>query len=265
MRVEGQGGRLGTIAPMTHASRGLPLLLCFALLAAGRAYAANSDSTMDARDIRVTQALNPLPRCTASWPATKDWLRNGLAGAPQRAEPSAGDPGDARWIRLDKRGRLLDAKDTASELACIQDAVTHLVWAVGLEGKSAMGRSPSGLADHSTQSLVGRANAERWCGKSDWRLPSKTQAMSLVRYSRVRFDADGSAWRRSGFPSVGSVWTDSVVQRVGRAEERWTVSLVDGYTYLESTPHEPDNEAQRRNALLVTSGSCSWFGRAFSK
>lgn len=250
---------------MTPASRVLPILLGLGFLAAGRVYAASSDPAKDTLDIRVTQALNPLPHCMASWPATKDWLRQGLARAPQRAEPAAGDPGDARWIRLDRQGLPLDARNTGTELACIQDTVTHLVWAVGLEGKAAGLRFPGGPTDIGTERLVERANAAQWCGKSDWRLPSKTQAMSLVRYSRVRVDPDGSAWRQSGFPSVGAIWTDSLVQQESSAQERWTVSLADGYTYLESNQYNQYNSAQGRHALLVASGSCSWLSRAFLK
>lgn len=258
-------GEVSRLIAKMHQSRRLPLLFLVALLVAVRAQAETSDTAMDDLETRTLQALNPLPRCMASWPVMKNWLRQGFASAAPRAGPSVDTTGDRRWTRLDRLGRPLDAKKPGDAVACIQDNVTHLVWAVGLEGKGAIRRFPGGPADISTESLVQRAIAKQWCGKSDWRLPSKTQAMSLVRYSRVRVDGDGAAWRQSGFPSVGAIWTDTLAQQGRRAEERWTVSLADGYTYLESGHYQQGNSAQGRNALLVASGSCVWFNRAFVK
>ncbi|MBC7918770.1 MAG: DUF1566 domain-containing protein [Rhodoferax sp.] len=246
--------------------RRIPILVCCAWLTA-EAYAAGEPmAATEARDIRTVQALNPLPHCMSSWPAMKDWLKHGLARAEDRMAVLAADmSSDNRWIRLGRNGQREDGKDTRAEVACIQDKVTQLVWAAGLEGKAAIRRFPGGPADISTQSLIERARVEQWCGKSDWKLPSKTQALSLVNYSRVRIDGEGTAWSQSGFPLVGSVWTDSRITQGERGEQQWTVSMGDGYTYMEAPIFQPGSDGQRHAALLVTSGSCTSLNREFAK
>lgn len=151
-----------------------------------------------------------------------------------------------------------------AEIACIQDRMTQLVWATGLEGKALIRRFPGGPADISTESVVQRAVSERWCGKSDWRLPSKTQVLSLANFARERVDGENSAWRQLGFPA-GSVWTRSDTATGSQHGEWWTVSPVAGYTYRESTVFNASNDAQRHATLLVTSGSCTLLSRAFAK
>lgn len=242
----------------------LPILVSCAWLVAP-AYAASEPMVaIEARDMQTVQALNPLPRCMSSWSATKDWVLHGFTRA-QEPEPSASVSGDSRWIRLDSAGQRVNAQDAKAQVACIQDAVTQLVWAVGLEGPAALRRFPGGPADISTESLIGQARAKQWCGKSDWKLPSKTQALSLVNFAHVRNVGERGAWSQSGFPVAGAVWTDSRTVRSNRPEEQWTVSLSDGYTYLESPVFQPSNDGQRHTALLVTSGSCTWLNRAFAK
>jgi len=245
--------------------RRLPILLGYAWLAASACAASDPVAAIEARDIQTIQALNPLPHCLSSWPAMKDWLSQGFTRAQERAAYPANWSGDSRWIRLDTAGQRVNAKNAEAPVACIQDAVTQLVWAVGLEGRAAIGRFPGGPADISTESLIGQARAKQWCGKSDWKLPSKTQALSLVSFAHVRIDSDGSAWRQSGFPVAGSVWSDSRSVRSSGSAYQWTVSLSDGYTYLQSPVFQPNNDTQRHTALLVTSGSCTWLHRAFAK
>jgi len=217
----------------------------------------------EARDVQTVQALNPLPHCMSSWPAMLDWLRQGFTRAPDRLTEPSSMAEDARWIRLDKAGRAM-GPDPSAEIACIQDRLTQLVWATGLEGKALIRRFPGGPADLSTESLVERARSERWCGKSDWRLPSKTQALSLANFARARVDGESSAWRQSGFPA-GSVWTRSDAVTGSEKGEWWTVSPVDGYTYRESTVFNANNDTQRHATLLVASGSCTLLNRSFAK
>ena len=217
----------------------------------------------EARDVLTVQALNPLPHCLSSWPAMLDWLRQGFARAPDRPTAPSSMADDARWIRLDKAGRVMGT-DQSAEIACIQDRMTQLVWATGLEGKALIRRFPGGPVDISTEILVQRAGSERWCGKSDWRLPSKTQVLSLANFARERVDGENSAWRQLGFPA-GSVWTRSDAVTGSQQGEWWTVSPVAGYTYRESTVFNASNDAQRHATLLVTSGSCTLLNRAFAK
>jgi hypothetical protein len=143
--------------------------------------------------------------------------------------------------KLDAKGVPLANQDgdyVTTPWACIQDNVTGLVWEVktadgglhdqndsyywynttsttngGMNGYENSGATCKGyISDNAatycnTQAYVARVNAAGWCGKSDWRMPTRTELLSLVSFDRISPTIDTEYFPNTPLNSV--VWSSS--------------------------------------------------------
>lgn len=111
--------------------------------------------------------------------------------------------------------------------ACVKDNVTGLTWEVKQTGNGTQPRyaghlytwydssadNPGSQGNNScngtlpgnqcnTQAYVAAVNAAGLCGKSDWRMPTRRELLSLVHNGLT----DAPAIDRQYFPDVGSTW-----------------------------------------------------------
>lgn len=146
-----------------------------------------------------------------------------------------GGPADGHagfsFEKLGSQGEVLPRD--AADWSCVRDRVTGLVW----ENKTHDGGLHDGNARYTNQdndqagdvsAFLAAVNAAGWCGASDWRLPTRREAESLLDYSV----AEGS-------PMLDSTWfTDSAAVLhwtrtradllAGGPHYRWAVSYHDG-------------------------------------
>lgn len=100
------------------------------------------------------------------------------------------------FTKLSASGNPLPA--TVASWSCVRDNVTGLIWEVKTSdgsihdksntyrwgGKTAQG-SGYGVYFSDWNTLVDGSNAEKLCGFSDWRLPTRLELQSLVSYNRL--------------------------------------------------------------------------------
>jgi len=148
------------------------------------------------------------------------------------------------FTKLDANGNALPA--SAAAWSCVQDNVTGRVWEVkttsGLRSQSNTytwynpdtktnggnagtqnGGSCTGSACD-TQGYVQAVNAQDLCGKSDWRLPSQFELLSIVSNDRYGPAID-TAWFPNT-PSGGWFWSSS--SSAYDPDEAWFVSFLWG-------------------------------------
>jgi len=156
------------------------------------------------------------------------------------------------FTKIDHNGIALAAE--TAEWACVKDNHTGLIWEVkAIEGLHAQGDTytwyaedfnnsgPQGLQDNTlaqcfsydvsnassycnTEAFVARVNAEALCGAQDWRLPSRSELLSLVDYGQTVAPAIDTHY----FPYTQSTyyWTTSFSARVD--EQVWNISFDSG-------------------------------------
>ncbi|WP_405238807.1 Lcl domain-containing protein [Lentisalinibacter orientalis] len=139
-------------------------------------------------------------------------------------------PGDGRvgfsFVKLDTSGQPLadqSAAYAASPWDCVRDEVTGLVWEVKTDGAATYSwRNTSGIDDAGdpgeadggncpapgacdTEAYAAAVNAGGLCGRSDWRLPKRSELVSLVDYGV----AGGARIDTAFFPNTaaGRYWS----------------------------------------------------------
>ncbi len=166
---------------------------------------------------------------------------------------TANDPADGRagfsFVKLDGAGAPLASQSATYAVApwsCVRDRVTHLTWEVktddggprdrdwryswhdsaGIAGGRGRGRPNAGtcadLGACDTEKYVAAVNSAGLCGFSDWRLPTRSELLSLVDYG-----APAAPLIDAGFFPDGvadAYWTSS---RDG-LRGPWTVDFADG-------------------------------------
>jgi hypothetical protein len=129
----------------------------------------------------------------------------------------------------------------APEWTCIKDNVTQLIWEVktddgGLRDKDLLYSYYSQEfnpvdqfgADTDAEGLIQAVNAEKLCGKTDWRLPSLEELRGLVDYGIA---LPGPTIDTTFFPNTrsGAYWSGSGDGK--KLHEAWAVFFSDGEVY----------------------------------
>lgn len=182
---------------------------------------------------------------------------------------TARDDGDGRagfaFLKLGADGELLpdqSADFTTMPWACVEDAVTGLVWIVppsadwrdathtwrntsGIDDGNDAGVADGGTCPVSgqcdTEALVAAMNGSAVCGLGNWRLPTRRELLSLVDYGA----ADAPLIDRTFFPhaTASAYWTSD-------ADPRGDVRSVN-FASGESRTHERSSSLSVR---LVSGG-----------
>ncbi len=106
---------------------------------------------------------------------------------------------------------------TTGSPACTVDKVTGLLW-------QATGYTPSTYANMS--SLVNAANIANMCGKSDWRVPSTNELLSVLNFSTPISQPMNADTLLSASPMTGDFWTAE--QLANATDDAWVVSPGQG-------------------------------------
>lgn len=155
--------------------------------------------------------------------------------------------------------RLVRGSPTSSLLSLVQlksdyvdhgdGTVTHtptgLMWKRCVEGQIWSGAGCTGTASKQDWAAA-NALASNFSGRSDWRLPTAEELLSLVDFTR----SDPTAIHSTIFPTTGvdSYWTASTY--IGYASYAWFVSFVYGEIGVSSK----DNTKQARLVRSVNDG-----------
>jgi hypothetical protein len=128
------------------------------------------------------------------------------------------------FTKIDSVGN--EISKASSQWSCIKDNVTGLIWENktrdgtihdGRQGFDQLTLKPTVLADVS--------NAEKLCGYSDWRVPSRRELFSIFSYAR-----GGSAAVDERYFSntiAGQYWTSTSYERKANPVNFWTLSFFD--------------------------------------
>jgi hypothetical protein len=141
----------------------------------------------------------------------------------------------------------------AKDWACTRDNVTGLIWEVktsdaglrdqnntyswynadnttngGAVGYPNYGTCTGGISCD-TEGYVKAVNAVKLCGKSDWRLPKKSELYSIVDYSRYSPAIDSTY-----FPNTTNGWAWSSSPNASGSSYAWVVNFYSGSGYGDS-------------------------------
>jgi len=73
---------------------------------------------------------------------------------------------------------------------------------------------------------VARVNAVGWCGKSDWRMPTRTELLGIVSFDRVSPAIDTAYFPNTPLSSV--VWSGSPYANY--SNYAWYVDFYNGFS-----------------------------------
>ena len=154
-------------------------------------------------------------------------------------------------------GTVLDATAAlglgAKDWACTRDNVTGLIWEIkttsGLRSQSytytwynsdvianggsagtASGGSCSGGTGCDTEKFVADVNTAKLCGATNWRMPSKSELMSIVDYGRYYYPLIDPTYFPNTLPS--DFW--SATAFAGSSGHAWYVDFNDGHAYFDT-------------------------------
>lgn len=126
-------------------------------------------------------------------------------------------------------GTVLSPK--ADQWVCVEDQVTRLIWEVktddgGFRDKDNLYSNFGDGRDGDASAFVDAVNEAGLCGYRNWRLPSRTELLSLVDFSKPY---PGPAIDSTWFPNtMGSYWTGT---SFGADQSgAWLVYFEDGWT-----------------------------------
>jgi hypothetical protein len=132
-------------------------------------------------------------------------LALGALSGCERAEP---EPRVLQLVKLDAAGQAMDPRLASDPHHCVLDHATGLVWSVEQAAPGLMhyghtyswfssnplrhmtepgqqGGGECSLERCDTESLVEAVNAAALCGRQDWRLPTREEALALRDPSRI--------------------------------------------------------------------------------
>ena len=165
------------------------------------------------------------------------------------------------FVKIDEQGNELPT--SADQWNCVGDNVTGLMWEVkkssntikkeflhdaddsytwystnssvngGSSGTNGAGKNvcfgynPGYISAFcNTQAFVARVNEQSWCGHNDWRVPTRSELLSIVDYSSGSGTIDDTYFPEG---TSASYWTNSrIPTHTGYPEGVWAVSFFVG-------------------------------------
>ena len=128
----------------------------------------------------------------------------------------------------------------------ITDTKTGLIWKRCLEGQSGSDCASGSAEAFTWQQALQRAQTVNssggFAGFSDWRLPTIKELSSLVEHQCV-----DPAINLTRFPNASNHWLWSSSAVAGSADDAWSVSFYNGYSYW-------GNKGSDNQLRLVRSG-----------
>jgi len=184
-------------------------------------------------DTGIEQCLSNGGTCSGSSPTGEDaeFGRDRLA-AQGLLNKLGNGPAGFDYTKLDAEGNALP--DSATEWACVRDNYAGLIWEVKVddpasprhfehtyswyEPDSQRNGGQAGLADGGVcagsacdfPGLIDAVNESRLCGVTDWRVPARTELLSLVNagQSNPSISSDYFPWTSGAFWSLTPVAAD---------------------------------------------------------
>jgi hypothetical protein len=267
---------------LVHVAVGLPAATVFAA-------SASDAEALNLRDRHAIRRTAVVPSCWASAADLKGWLFT----KPAIPAPAPGEPGSsaARWSPIGASGEpLAEAAGSLDRMPCLLDRDSRRLWAVGIEGGTPAARhlgapafgAESWMQSQNVGDLVQHARAVRWCGRDDWRLPTRAEAVALANYEREFPKHRPDDIRTRGLANHGiHIWTSSLVAGgpstahfVGTGpttgvpapaaalsdDDQWVFGAHDGSTGRSMAQYQRERGVFTR-VLLVVPASCRAFGK----
>ena len=163
---------------------------------------------------------------------------------------------ESGYLKLGANGQILP--HNATKWACVQDRTTGLIWEVktndrslrnrnnfftwydpaadrnhGVAGMRNAGRCKGGV-DCDTQAYVKAINQQQLCGFSNWRLPSRTELLTLIdsrKQGKASIDVDY-------FPHTVPSWYWTASSNPDKPDYAWFVMFRSGVA-LNALKHHP--------------------------
>jgi Protein of unknown function (DUF1566)/Fibronectin type III domain len=139
------------------------------------------------------------------------------------------------YVKISNQGEALPSGATQGTLAndwsCTLDDTTGLLWelktATGTDGYGAGGSRPVGWSYNysDAQAYISSINALNLCGFNDWRLPTRAELHSLVKYSLQGLTG---AIDQSLFVNTEGAYYWTATEQAGDPSKAWFVAFWDG-------------------------------------
>jgi len=156
-----------------------------------------------------------------------------------------------RFVGINSEKEISDSDDHGSAPHCALDTWTSLIWEVKTSDGDARdshqtyswfdsddhlnggfpgyrNRGNCKIASCDTESYIAYANKIHFCGRSDWRLPTREELRSLVDYE---VPYPGPTVDRRMFPNTVSQFYWSATANANDRETAWGIGFSFGYDY----------------------------------
>lgn len=256
------------------------------------------NAELNARDLVAIHGTNTPQGCLSNASTGFSWITTGLKSLLNRTEwrvPTSVH--GSRWASVDRDGFVseLDLSDlvnlsdqlAAKRSACVLDRVTNLVWAVNLEGSSPKRWHPNAPAASGKNPtvLMEQAKNTNWCGRTNWDLPNRAQALSLADYMEIHTKDTITALSIFGFTKFDYMWTRTsvaggsvttyhvgfnyqtkqpVTTGISEHFELWKVSIPYGSTGSDDQDYNPQSNSTGP-VLLVSPTTCRAFNQVYRR